>query len=157
MQEGAVKAAEKLKGRVAWNKGIYGRSYPRKAFTETEITAFKRNRRGNGTGMMPAESALAPHLPEGFVYNYAIPTKTPKGNGYPTCYKVDFGHPIWKTAIEVDGVSHNSPSRRAQDKKKDAKLLELGWFVLRISNQEVLSGSGISKLLAHITTSPTEW
>ena len=117
---------------------------------------FNRHKGGNGRGMSFAEAELAQHLPPEFKYNLAISLGKPRTPGYPTCYKVDFGYQDKKIAVEVDGTSHNTPLRRMQDQKKDAKLSELGWCVLRISNAAVLSGSGISKLLAHMTTLLTE-
>jgi len=88
----------------------------------------------------------------------AIPTKMPRTSGYPTCYKVDVGNPDIKIAIEVDGSSHGSSSRRLQDAKKDAFLRGLGWIVLRVSNRQALEElqSTISKLKALIPTSQTE-
>ncbi len=72
----------------------------------------------------------------------------PRQSGYPTCYKVDIGNPILKMAIEVDGDCHNSNHMRSLDKKKEEKLKELGWTVLRFTNQEVMTS--ISKILLEI-------
>ena len=65
----------------------------------------------------------------------AIPTRKPRGSGYPTCYKVDIGNETLRVAIEVDGQSHYS--RRSLDAKKDKLLRGLGWTVLRFSNKQV--------------------
>lgn len=70
----------------------------------------------------------------------AIPTKQPRGSGYPTCYKVDLAIPEYHLAIEIDGASHQSLERQRQDAKKDAFLDTLGWKVLRFSNKEVENG-----------------
>jgi hypothetical protein len=112
-------------------------------------------RGGNGTGATRAEMAISSAL--GWPMQVAIPTKMPRTSGYPTCYKVDVGNPDLKVAIEVDGMSHSSLSRRAQDAKKDAFLRGLGWIVLRVSNRQALEElpSTISKLKALIPTSPT--
>jgi len=43
-----------------------------------------------------------------------------------------------KIGIEVDGQSHNSAKAKERDSKKDRKLEELGWHILRFRNEEVL-------------------
>jgi len=100
--------------------------------------AFKKfgiNFRG-GNGQIPVRVVrrLARVLePKGFIREFVIPTKyghnTP---GIPNNYKVDFGNPQKKMAIEVDGPSHHSPERQELDKKKTKILEDLGWSVLRI-------------------------
>ena len=55
-----------------------------------------------------------------------------------------FANVQMKVGLEVDGVSHAMRSRKLQDKKKEAKLAELGWSVLRISNAQVASMSTTS-------------
>src|ERR1019366_4034849 len=67
----------------------------------------------------------------------AIPTGEKRGSGYPTCYKVDVGDLASKVAIEVDGKSHLTAKRKAQDRKKESMLLSLGWLVLRFTNERV--------------------
>lgn len=58
--------------------------------------------------------------------------------GYPTNYKADIASVRYKIAVEVDGASHRNLSARVKDQKKDEKLRELGWFVLRCSNKEIM-------------------
>lgn len=58
--------------------------------------------------------------------------------GYPTHYKVDIAIPSQKIAIECDGRDHRISTVIAKDKKKEKKLEELGWKVLRYWNQEIL-------------------
>lgn len=72
----------------------------------------------------------------------------PKQQGYPTCYKVDIGNHFLKIAIEVDGNCHNSNLMRFLDKKKEDRLRELGWTVLRFTNEEVMTD--ISRVLSEI-------
>lgn len=74
----------------------------------------------------------------GWELEVAIPTGCPKKeHKYPTCYKVDIADPRRKIAIEVDGESHRTPARRAQDAKKKELLERLGWKVYHITNKEV--------------------
>lgn len=102
-------------------------------------------RGGNGTGMTPAEALLAPYLEsQGFQWNLSIALGGRKP-GFPTCYKVDFGCRARKLALEVDGQSHRLRARQEQDRKKEARLKELGWSVFRVANEAVLTLFSTSK------------
>ena len=60
-------------------------------------------------------------------------------------YKLDFAWVDKKKCIEIDGQQHQTNPIQAQsDKRKDTKLLENGWQVLRISWKEMFN-------------SPKEW
>lgn len=61
-------------------------------------------------------------------------------------------HPFWKlhhfadfallqdkVIIEVDGKSHQAPAQRLKDLKHTLALQEMGWTVVRCSNEEALS------------------
>lgn len=91
---------------------------------------------GNGTGLTLPQLMLAKRL--GWETEYVVRTKMPRGTGYPTCYKLDIAEPILMIAIEVDGQSHRSKERIAQDAKKDEFLEHLGWKVIRVRNEAVL-------------------
>ena len=117
-------------------------------------------RRGNGHGPTTQEQMLAEAL--GWTTEFAVPTKIPKGNGYPTCYKIDVAAPWLKVGIEIDGNSHCVIERQQQDRKKEECLAGLGWTILRFTNKQVtqdLAGcvrtvlSTTSKLKQTITTS----
>ena len=90
---------------------------------------------GNGRGPTIHQLALATAL--GWEMEVIVPTKIKKGNGYPSCYKIDIGNPILRIGIEVDGSSHMALVRQEQDKRKDLFLISLGWKVLRFKNKEV--------------------
>lgn len=138
-----------LRGREPWNKGV---EWSEEVKEKLRIAAKKNNQKerfiemrgGNGKGPSKCEELLKRVLPERFVWNYPIPLGK-RQEGYPTNYKVDFGDPAKKMAIEVDGASHNSKIRQEKDRKKGDKLAELGWCVLRISNLEIRKMFGISK------------
>jgi very-short-patch-repair endonuclease len=84
-------------------------------------------------------------LSSGWIPELPIKTGVPKElKTYPTCYKVDIGHPVKKIAIELDGNSHTG-KRKALDMKKDALLTSLGWKVFRVKNYQVPSLSLICK------------
>lgn len=91
---------------------------------------------GNGQEPVPKVKELAERLkPLGFVLEYPIKTKG-HGTGLrvPTCYKVDFGHPSRKVAVEVDGISHRRMEQRRKDVKKSLVLRALGWVVARVKH-----------------------
>jgi len=60
-------------------------------------------------------------LDKDYMYNLAFYT-----------WKLDFAWPKKKRVIEIDGSQHESPTQHESDIRKDAKLIECGWLVLRI-------------------------
>jgi hypothetical protein len=114
-------------------------------------------RGGNGRPLSLPQQMLAKSL--GWRTEYIVRTGIPRGQGYPTHYKLDIADPESMIAIEVDGSSHSSLKRQAQDKKKEDFLAGLGWKVLRFKNQEVMENlamitSTILKLKNTIITLP---
>ncbi len=91
-------------------------------------------RGGNGKGMTEPQKLMKAALLGDWMPEFAI-SLGKLTDGYPTCYKVDLADVGMKIAIELDGFSHHS--RKGQDVKKDQKLSELGWTVLRFWNKEV--------------------
>jgi hypothetical protein len=91
---------------------------------------------GNGKPLPVAQMLLASAL--GWEMEVAVPTKQPRGSGYPTCYKIDIGNKTLRVGVEVDGASHFSLERQLQDRKKEELLQSLGWKVLRFSNEDVI-------------------
>lgn len=114
-------------------------------------------RKGNGSGMTPAEAAISQVMADlSFEWNCAVSlgSRQPR---YPTNYKLDFGHRAAKVGLELDGESHGLVSRQTQDRKKEAKLAELGWRVFRIPNSAILSLSGTFTLKDATTILPAEF
>ena len=93
-------------------------------------------RGGNGK-YTPEQLTLFQFLSMDWILEYPIPTKIPRGNGYPTCYKVDLALPSKMLAIEVDGRAHGWKNGLLKDLKKTELLQQLGWKVLRFTNQEI--------------------
>lgn len=112
-------------------------------------------RGGNGTGMSPTEALIAPLLPEGFMWNYVLPSGG-FGLGYPSHYKLDFGNPTTKVCLEVDGISHRTRLGQERDARKTERLQFLGWKLLRITNEEAWYLYSTSKLKEHLHTLLTE-
>jgi very-short-patch-repair endonuclease len=52
-------------------------------------------------------------------------------------YFIDFAFENEKVALEIDGSQHLLPDRKNSDDKKDKLLIENGWMVIRVSEQEV--------------------
>jgi very-short-patch-repair endonuclease len=53
-------------------------------------------------------------------------------------YSIDFAMPDIKLGIEVDGsLFHSTDEQIANDKKRDSKLAQLGWTILRFTDKEV--------------------
>jgi hypothetical protein len=119
-------------------------------------------RGGNGRGVTEPQAALSELLE--WPTEVVVRTKMPRGSGYPPNYKLDIGEPDLMVGIEIDGFSHCSKERQAQDAKKEDLLSSLGWTVLRFTNEEVMGDLGgcartvvstIWKSKATTTTSPT--
>jgi hypothetical protein len=91
---------------------------------------------GNGKPPPVAQMLLASAL--GWEMEVAVPTRQARGSGYPTCYKLDMANRDLRIGVEVDGPSHCSLERQAQDRKKEELLQSLGWKVLRFSNEVVI-------------------
>lgn len=92
---------------------------------------------GNGQPMLPIVAMYNKVLSQiGYVREYPVKTKghnTP--HRCPDSYKVDFGNPTTKVAIELDGQKHTPMAQRALDAKKTEVLSALGWRVIRIQHQ----------------------
>jgi hypothetical protein len=104
-----------------------------------EINHKPIKRGGNGRLLPLAQLALLHALGEGWEAEVVVPTKMRQlGIGYPTCYKIDIANQQMMVAIEVDGGSHTTLKRRAQDKKKSEFLISQGWSIYRVSNEKAL-------------------
>ncbi len=104
-----------------------------------------------GNGKIPlTQAVLLEALGDGWETEFPIPTKVKKGNGYPTCYKVDLALPRIRLAVEVDGSGHRSKRILLLDAKKTRFLNGLGWIVLRCTNRDVTRN--LSRTLFRIRT-----
>lgn len=104
-----------------------------------EIGHRPKVRWGNGNGLTVPQQKLLNLLGEGWIAEHPIATGMGHKNGiYPNSYKVDLACPTMMIALEVDGGSHGTLARQAEDKKKDALLAQLGWKVFRVSNAKAL-------------------
>lgn len=110
------------------------------------LHVWKGERGGNGKLTVP-QIMLATIL--GWPTEVSIATgHAPGEDGFPTNYKVDIGNVGLKIAVEVDGRGHSTDRMKTLDRKKEAKLAELGWTVLRFTNEDVTTG--ISDVLSAI-------
>ena len=74
----------------------------------------------------------------------------PWGRSAIPAYLADLAHEKLRVVVEVDGTGHLDEKVRARDAEKDKFLKKLGWLVLRVSNDEVLSD--LKKVLRYITS-----
>jgi len=95
---------------------------------------WKGERGGNGK---LTESQIRLSLALGWPMEVVICTGG--GEGFPNSYKIDIADSLLKLAIEVDGSSHQSKENMLLDAKKTNKLNELGWKVLRFTNEETMT------------------
>lgn len=94
---------------------------------------------GNGTPITAPVRRLMASLGPGWETELVIPTKGCPHPALPYHYKVDLGLASAMVAVEADGSSHLTKSRKVLDKKKDRALTYLGWTVLRFSNRVIES------------------
>lgn len=99
------------------------------------LNTFAGTRGGNGKLTEP-QRILSEDL--GWPTEVAV-SLGPRKKGWPTHYKIDIANERLKLGIEVDGKGHRTKARMATDKKKESKLIELGWEIIRIPNEEILT------------------
>jgi hypothetical protein len=90
-------------------------------------------RGGNGKLTKP-QAAMIAILGIGWIAEHVIPVQDFQKKRLPKHLKVDIANPTQKIALEIDGRSHRSPSRRLQDARKTIFLAQSGWSVFRVSN-----------------------
>lgn len=106
-----------------------------------EIGHCPKIRCGNGAGLTVPQQTFLLALKDLEPYaEYAVPTRYAEKyeTPYPDSYKIDIAIPGHMIAVEVDGNSHCSLVRQAQDRKKEYCLNSLGWIVLRFKNKQVM-------------------
>lgn len=97
-------------------------------------------RGGNGRPMPTPQRLLLEALGSGWVAEHVVVTRAKRVlGGLPTHYKIDIASPDRMIAIEVDGPSHSSLSRKVQDQRKTTFLESYGWTVFRVPNQRILN------------------
>ena len=136
-------------GRPGWNKGLHWSDETREKISQGKKGQKLIVQGGNGR-VSPTEQLVVAVIPKGFQWGFVVPTKMPKGSGFPSSYKLDFANPTTMVALEVDGFSHSSLKRQIQDRKKEEFLKSLGWSVLRVTNTQVKEWSTTSKLKTRI-------
>lgn len=137
---------------TSWNSGKpWSDAHREKMSQARKGRTFLPFRGGNGTGMSPTEALIAPLMPEGFTWNYVIPSGG-FGLGYPSNYKLDFADPNRMICLEVDGHSHRTRQGQERDKRKTERLQSLGWTLRRIDNEKAWLLYSTSKLKEHLHT-----
>lgn len=101
-----------------------------------EVGHRPKVRGGNGREMPAIQARALEMLGPEWVAEYVVKTGLKPKDGYPHCYKIDAANPVLMVALELDGNSHCSLLRKAQDEKKDELLRRYGWRVLRLKNRD---------------------
>lgn len=101
-------------------------------------------RGGNGHLTEP-QQLLLKRLKKDWYPEYVVVTDRPRPKGMPKNIKLDIANPHLQIAIEIDGNSHATISRRKADKRQMEFLLRKGWSVLRLSNAKALQLCSIYK------------
>lgn len=98
-----------------------------------------------------AEAALEPAIAKlGERYRHQYPFWGLK-------YFADFALLDRKLIIEVDGASHDTPKQKEKDLLHELAVLELGWRVVRISNEAALANPQEAVKVALVTPPSKEW
>lgn len=129
-----VEGKQKLADLHEGNKKSIGNKVP------GSRTRFLKRKGGNGTGLSKHEQLFAEKMEAaGIPVQPYVNVLVGMGrtNGYPPHYKLDFYFEKGMIAIEIDGASHNNEEQKARDRKKEEKLQELGYTVVRFTNREV--------------------
>ena len=109
----------------------------RKLHRARDRAAYDHLQGGNGSPPTGPEQLLLDRLGTNWTWQHVLPTRMPRGEGYPAHYKLDLAEPALRIAVEVDGESHRGEAARQRDAKKDALLHSMGWLVLRFKNKAV--------------------
>jgi hypothetical protein len=101
------------------------------------VVTLKKTGVTGGSGRPPSEShkmlADALSLP----IEYPVKSGLKRSLGFKAVYHIDIANPDVKLAIEVDGKSHRYGLWPERDRKKTQVLNDLGWTVLRFTNEEI--------------------
>lgn len=77
--------------------------------------------------------ALNTLFPGQFTWEYGVTYAKGKGS----LYHLDIAHTESKTDIEVDGAYHRVSEQKDHDTLRQERLIDLGWNVIRVKNDEV--------------------
>lgn len=98
-----------------------------------------------------AEAALEPAIAAlGERYRHQYPFWNLK-------YFADFALLDRKIIIEVDGDSHNTPRQKEKDLLHELAVLELGWRIVRVSNEAALANPSQALKVALVPPPSKEW
>lgn len=99
----------------------------------------------------PAEKALEPAVASlGVRYRTQFPLFLWHGNTLP--YFPDFALLDYKVAIEVDDPGHDKPDKIEEDKARTSRLSEMGWVVVRCTNEDALTNpyATVNRMMAQL-------
>lgn len=74
----------------------------------------------------------------GLPMEFKVKSGKPRSEGFKAVYSLDIAAPEAKLAIEIDGRDHRYSKAAEKDRKKERVLADLGWTVLRFTNEQVM-------------------
>jgi len=106
----------------------------RRMMERGEIEPYGGRNHGNGSTRTKVERRAHEALKDlGFMPEFVIGIGRGKWRpGLPKNYRIDLANPEAKIAIELDGGSHSTKTRRERDQRKDRFLKREGWKVIRL-------------------------
>ena len=96
---------------------------------------------GKGHGLTTPQKTLLAALGPEWVAEHVVTTGL-RRKSWARSYSLDIACPAQMLDVEVDGPSHLALKIREADRRRDAVLAMLGWRVLRVTNEEILSSVG---------------
>ena len=130
---------EKMTRRMVESNPMSIPSVVEKAAEKKRGRPFPAPRGGNGRGMTVPQSVVSQSFPSLIVeFSVGVPALARMATRVRR-YSLDLADPTTKRAVEIDGVSHRTKQGKERDSRKDAILAALGWSVLRVSNESVLT------------------
>lgn len=103
--------------------------------TAMKARGHRPPKRGGNGQITTQQRNLLTLLGAEWIAEFPVPVRQHRRQRLPKHLKIDVANPSRKIAIELDGHSHQSPTRRLQDSRKSNFLAQNGWCVFRITNQ----------------------
>ncbi|ROO90739.1 hypothetical protein EDD29_8477 [Actinocorallia herbida] len=117
-----------------------------------------RRARGRGTAQAvavirmadPGAESPGESLVRGVVIDAGFPKPSCQVPALPTGYRLDLGHPEYRSALEYDGEAfHTGRANRTRDALRHAVLAEAGWRVLPVTAEFRTAPAPLPLRLAH--------
>jgi hypothetical protein len=98
---------------------------------------FPATRGGNGKPLTKPQILLLKSLSDEWAPEYLVSHGGTRKE-WPVGLRFDLACPVYRLAVECDGLSHNTLKVKARDAHKEALAKRVGWIILRFKNQNIL-------------------